>query len=778
MTTERFTPQYQGKSPDPVEGTEVQMKGPEEIGLEVDEKSWKKLIMPIGFGLMLVLMGATVFMGVRQMPPQYMMMPFMMMLMLAGGMSAYSANGGKSDEEMDATRAEYLRYLGELRVRVAKSARQQMRYWTFHAPNPLDLTGLINKGWRQWSRQKPSQETQSDLFLAVRVGTGDAPAEDKLLRPVEGGEDPSNPQLGGPSVAPAPYLEPVMRMWMVKFLRTHGLVHNCPKLVPMCRYPTVSIGGDPENAKALLRAMVMQLTYFHGPDALEIRVRTKSLAPEWDWLKHLPHVQHRTEKSKSGAMRLFYTSDDQLQDLTTRGSHTPDNFPAGPYTLILNLDGDTSFPIDGKAGVTYMTLCPELPTGLLGGVPATYQLKVSETGELKDASRVISKDRKPGWQPLGQADTQVTVGDARVYARRLSRWSTTGDHLPATVRAKKKKLDTSWLGLMGVKTLEELGPQHWKEVPDDSPERLRIPIGHDYDTGEVMYLDIKESAEQGMGPHGVVIGTTGSGKTEFIRTLLNGVIAKTHPNQVNIVVVDFKGGTGTSDLADVPHTAAIITDLPDSDDMVGRFADVLGGEVQLRKQMLDYARQLTGQAVGDYRIYEKLRQAGHDLPPMPTLFVVVDEFATLINDHPDFMEEFVLVGRQGRALRIHLLFATQEGATGQAVSFLSKIEANIGYWVALRTGTIGDSKAVIGTPEAYYINQEENGVGYIKVGPGDPRQFRTAYTGDEYDPTKPDLSESQIPEPEPTDTKQPTSTWTPVVGHFTPQTATERIDAA
>ncbi|TEA09167.1 type VII secretion protein EccCa [Mycobacteroides salmoniphilum] len=773
MTTERFTPNYQDHGPEPVGDNEIQMEGPEEIGLEVEEKNYRRLIMPLAAILILVLFGATIFMGVRGFSPQMMMMPLMMMFMVMGGAGVANAATGKSDAQMDGTRAEYLRYLsGGLRTRVAKSARQQMRYWTYHGPNPNDLSALINKGARQWSRQKPAQENPSDLFMTARVGTGNAPAEDKLLRPVTGaGTDPTNPQLAGPSIAPSSYLEPVMMMWMIKFIRTHSLISNCPKLISLSRYPTISLGGDPENAKSVLRAAIMQLAYFQGPDALEIRVKTKKLDPEWAWLKWLPHTQHRTEKSKSGPLRLFYPDDDALNDITTRGAHMPDNLPAGPYILVLNLDGTTGYPMDGKAGVTYLTLCPPQPNGRLGGVSSQYHLRVDEKGALEDNLRIKTKDRKPGWKTLGQADT-VTVKEAETFARRLSRWSITGEHLKTAARPQAKKVDSGWLALVGAKTLQDVAPHTWQEIPDNSQERLKIPFGHRYDTGEVIYLDIKEAGEFGMGPHGLCIGMSGSGKTETIRTLLLSLIARTHPNQVNIVVVDFKGGAGVQDMADVPHMAAIITDLPDSNDMVARFADAMSGELQRRKQILTDAFKLTGQAVGDFAVYEKLRQAGHPLPPVPALFVVVDEFAALINEHPEFMDQFVHIGRQGRSNRVHLLLASQEAANGEAVRFLTKIDANIGYRMALHTASIGESKAVIGTPEAYFINKDETGVGYIKIGSDDPIQFRSTYTGvldaidDNPPPTVEDTTSDQA-------TKAPL--WTPTVGLFTPQSATTRI---
>src|SRR5690606_12315119 len=152
--------------------------------------------------------------------------------------------GGKRVPEINADRKEYLRYLSGLRTRVTSSAAAQVTFFNYHARHPEDLVALVGTH-RQWSRP-----VNADFYGAVRIGLGSEPAVDRLLKPSVGTD------LVGPQAAPQPHLEPVSHMWVMKFLRTHGLVHDCPKLVQLRTFPTVAIAGDEAGAAGLPRALI------------------------------------------------------------------------------------------------------------------------------------------------------------------------------------------------------------------------------------------------------------------------------------------------------------------------------------------------------------------------------------------------------------------------------------------------------------------------------------------------------------------------------------------
>jgi len=708
MTTKKFTPTV-ARGPRLTPG-EISVTPPEDLGVDIPPSGVQKAL-PYVMGVCMVGMIAIMLVtGTRQLSPYMLMMPLMMIMMSMGMMAGGGGGGGKKVPEINADRKEYLRYLAGLRPRVTASAGAQLAFFGYHAPHPDDLLSIIGTP-RQWSRP-----ANADFYTATRIGIGDQPAVDRLMKPSAGGE------LAGPTAAPQPYLEPVSNMWVVKFLRTHGLIHDCPKLVQLRTFPTIAVGGDPAGAAGLLTAMICHLAVFHPPDLLQIRVLTEDFDdPVWSWVKWLPHVQHPTETDAAGPIRMIYTRSEGLSDLAARGPHTPDSTPGGPYVVVVDLTGGRAgFPPDGRAGVTVITL------GNHRG--SNYRIRVAEDG--------TADDRLPGqsFRQVTATTDRMSSAQASRVARKLAGWSITGTIVTNKTARVQKKVATEWHQLVGAKSVEEVTPTRWRMFTDTDRDRLRIPFGHEIKTGEVMYLDIKEGAEFGSGPHGMLIGTTGSGKSEFLRTLILSLVSMHHPDQVNLLLTDFKGGSTFLGMEKLPHTAAVVTNMAEEAELVSRMGEVLTGELDRRQSILRQAGMQVGAAgaLSGVAEYEKYRERGAELDPLPTLFVVVDEFAELLQSHPDFINLFDRICRVGRSLRVHLLLATQSLQTGGAR--IDKLEPNLTYRIALRTTSSHESKMVIGTPEAQYITNKESGVGFLRVGMEDPVKFSTLYTGGSYFP--------------------------------------------
>ncbi|MGV0837142.1 type VII secretion protein EccCa [Mycolicibacterium thermoresistibile] len=706
MTTRKFTPTIK-RGPRLTPG-EITVTPPEDLGVDIPPSGVQKALPWVMGGCMLGMIAIMVFTGIRNLSPYMLMMPLMMVMATVGFMAG-GGPGGKRVPEINADRKEYLRYLAGLRNRVTSSAAAQVTFFAYHAPHPDDLLSIVGTH-RQWSRQ-----TNADFYAAVRIGIGSEPAVDRLLKPSVGAE------LVGPQGAPQPHLEPVSHMWVTKFLRTHGLIHDCPKLVQLRTFPTIAIGGDREGAARLLTAMICHLAVFHPPDLLQIRVLTDNPEdPEWSWIKWLPHVQHQTDTDAAGPTRLVFTRPDGLSDLAARGPHTADSVPTGPYVVVVDLTGGKAgFPADGRAGVTVITL------GNHRG--SNYRIRVADDG--------TADDRLPGqsFRLVTSESDRMTPAQAGHVARKLAGWSITGTIIDKNVRVQKK-VATEWHQLVGAQSVEEVTPARWRMFADTDRDRLNIPFGHELKTGDIMSLDIKEGAEFGAGPHGMLIGTTGSGKSEFLRTLILSLAATHHPDQVNLLLTDFKGGSTFLGMEKLPHTAAVVTNMEEEAELVSRMGEVLTGELDRRQSILRQAGIQVGAAgaLSGVAEYEKHRERGADLPPLPTLFVVVDEFAELLQNHPDFINLFDRICRVGRSLRVHLLLATQSLNTGGVR--IDKLEPNLTYRIALRTTSSTESKAVIGTPEAQYITNKESGVGFLRVGMEDPVKFRCVYTGNPYEP--------------------------------------------
>ncbi|HEV8175539.1 MAG TPA: type VII secretion protein EccCb, partial [Actinoplanes sp.] len=230
-------------------------------------------------------------------------------------------------------------------------------------------------------------------------------------------------------------------------------------------------------------------------------------------------------------------------------------------------------------------------------------------------------------------------------------------------------------------------------------------------------LDLKESAQDGMGPHGLLIGATGSGKSELLRTLVLA-LATTHSSEtLNFVLVDFKGGATFSSLDRLPHTAAVNTNLADELPLVDRMVDAIDGELVRRQELLRKA--------GNYaslRDYEKARLGGAALPPLPSLLVICDEFSELLSAKPDFIDLFVQIGRLGRSLGVHLLLASQRLEEGR----LRGLDTHLSYRIGLRTFSALESRAVLGVPDAYELPRSP-GHGYLKFGTEPLVRFKAAY---------------------------------------------------
>jgi S-DNA-T family DNA segregation ATPase FtsK/SpoIIIE len=250
---------------------------------------------------------------------------------------------------------------------------------------------------------------------------------------------------------------------------------------------------------------------------------------------------------------------------------------------------------------------------------------------------------------------------------------------------------SDFAGLLGIEDLERFDPLRAWQVSDPR-SRLRVPLGLGEDGSPVM-IDLKEAALGGMGPHGLCIGATGSGKSELLRTLVLALAVTHPPDAVNFVLVDFKGGATFTGMADLPHVSALITNLSSDLALVDRMSDALVGEMTRRQELL---------RAGQYKNihdYQQARAAGVSLDPMPNLVIVVDEVAEMLTTKPELIDVFVQIGRIGRSLGLHLLLASQRLEEGRLRGF----DAFLSYRLCLKTFSQAESRTALGVPDAYFL---------------------------------------------------------------------------
>ncbi|MET8066914.1 FtsK/SpoIIIE domain-containing protein, partial [Micromonospora sp. NPDC005313] len=333
-------------------------------------------------------------------------------------------------------------------------------------------------------------------------------------------------------------------------------------------------------------------------------------------------------------------------------------------------------------------------------------------------------------EPSVEGEPQKDMGDATTFAiaKIAELWGTpqtspSDGGSPGIIEARDEALE-----LLGLKSYEELFAFDGAVTPLGS-DHLRVPIGFEL-SGQPVFLDLKESSQHGMGPHGLVIGATGSGKSELLRTVVAALVARHSPEDLNFVLVDFKGGATFASLDALPHTSAVITNLSDELPLVDRMRDALAGEMNRRQEVLRAA----GNYVSRYD-YEKARAAGEPLEPMPSLLIICDEFSELLAAKPDFIDLFVMIGRLGRSLGVHLLLASQRLEEGK----LRGLDTHLSYRIGLRTFSAVESRIVLGVPDAYELPSAP-GHGYLNTGSSARIRFRAGYV------SRPPLTEPVTPD--------------------------------
>ncbi len=499
------------------------------------------------------------------------------------------------------------------------------------------------------------------------------------------------------------------------------MVPGLPVQVALRRFAALAVtADDPGAARALARAVLAHAATFHSPRDLRIVVCTRDVeAQDWAWVKWLPHAHHPEELDHVGPVRMLHGVLGVLEDwlgseLTRRTRFNRNAEPDAdlPHLLVV-LDGgavtggEALLDPNGMQGVTVLDL-----DGRAAHLTDAHGVRL---GIADGTLSVIAGETR---EELGAADG-LSTAEAEALAMQLAHYrvdaaATTADaeDLTTAVNTLPALLNVPDPGHLDLDAL-------WRPRP--IRDRLAVPIGVSADGG-LLELDIKESALNGMGPHGLLVGATGSGKSELLRTLVLGMAATHGPDQLNFVLVDFKGGATFAGMAELPHVAAVITNLEDDLTLVDRMREALSGEMNRRQEVLRDAGNLVS-----VRDYERARQRGAALPPLPSLFIVVDEFSELLAQKPDFADLFVQIGRLGRSLGLHLLLASQRLDEGR----LRGLEAHLSYRIGLRTFSESESRTAIGVTDAHHLPTAP-GHGYLKTDTATLKRFRAAYVSGPY----------------------------------------------
>src|SRR5215207_5574773 len=446
-------------------------------------------------------------------------------------------------------------------------------------------------------------------------------------------------------------------------VRRTAWLPGAPVVVPLRQLRVLALTGPPERTRALARSLARELAAFHAPDDLRLAVvHAPAVRGAWAWTSRLPH---------------------------TRG-------PAGPGRhLVAVLDMTEPGAEATAAGLLQRSAAADVTVIWLAATIAGEPSELSMRARLDDQGLATLLETTPGGRRVGgiRADAAEPAG-CEALARHL-----------APLRLERPPASAPRAG--PVRLLDLL------QLVDAQP--LRVPVGVTA-SGDPLVLDLKEAADGGIGPHGLVVGATGSGKSELLRTTVAGLAATHPPDQLAFVLVDFKGGAAFADLAPLPQVAGMITNLQDDLSMVDRALAALQGELARRQRLLHLAGNLP-----DLRAYTARRATDLRLEPLPWLLVVVDEFGELLAARPEFLDLFAAIGRVGRSLGMHLLLASQRLDEGR----LRGLDSHLRYRICLRTFSAAESSAVLGVPDAYHLPPAP-GAALLKVDAAAPAAFTAA----------------------------------------------------
>ena len=602
-------------------------------------------------------------------------------------------------------RREYLSYLTETRESVRKVAKKQRAYYNWVYPSPDALVTLAANGSRLWSREGNTYD-----LLTFRYGSGTQPLGLIFERP---------------PIDPMTEMDVVCLSAMDRFIGVHDHTDNVGKFLYLGDFSHIEVVGDGESAYDEIRAIMMHLACFIDPSKLKIAVLCSAdRLGDWEWVKWMPQARSSIVRDAVGPGRMISTDPRELAemigpDVAMRGAYRPgDDMPEWPH-LLLVLDG-AEFPPNspfgsavGVRGVTIMSRAREW-TPMKSHTALRLVIHPNPDHKGADVVDVVTMDSLP---EQAFAD-RLTAVQAEAVARRMTPFATQQNleeaETPVGRSDEARQMDL--MELVGIGDIRDFDPEkQWRRR--EGRERLAAPFAVTPE-GRPVVLDIKESAQQGMGPHGLLIGATGSGKSEVLRTLVLALALTHSPEQLNLVLVDFKGGATFAGMSDLPHVSAMLSNLESELSLVDRMQDALQGEMVRRQEVLRQAGNYAN--VSDY---EADRLAGkHEFPPLPALFIVLDEFTEMLMAKPEFGEVFIMIGRLGRSLSVHLLLASQKMDLGKARG----LESHLSYRIALKTFTENDSREVLGIPDAAKLPPLP-GSGFLKAGGDGLVRFRASY---------------------------------------------------
>ncbi|MEV5411200.1 FtsK/SpoIIIE domain-containing protein [Thermopolyspora sp. NPDC052614] len=575
--------------------------------------------------------------------------------------------------------ADYRRRRAALEIEVREAAAEERRVRGIAGPDPATVAlTACGPGGRLWERRRGDLD-----HLLLRLGTVDQPSVKEI-------DDPARDE-------------------------NHRVVRwNIPEVPIGVEIPedgVLGVAGGRAQVQALARWLVVQAAALHSPRDVRVVVLTEpSRADDWQWVRWLPHLR----ATAPGGPVLAVGNDPEsvanrvnelVAQVEARARALGSSMGKAMFT-----DPDVLVIMDGARRLRDVPGMVQILTD--GPRVRVFSICLDEMERLlpEECGVVVLAERH--WLTLRRTGAPDITG---IRADLVDpAWCEQVARALAPIRDVSPEHDTGLPRQVRLLELIDLEPPR----PETLLRRWRRPgttsfaIGTGYEG--TLVLDLVRD-----GPHGLVAGTTGSGKSELLQTFVASLAAANRPDEMTFVLVDYKGGSAFRECAELPHTLGMVTDLDSH--LVKRALESLAAELRRREHVL------ADTAAKDLPDYQAKRTMDPSLPPLPRLILVIDEFATLVREVPDFVPGLISIAQRGRSLGIHLVLATQRPAG----AVTNDIRANTNLRIALRVTDSAESTDIIDSSEAVHISPTTPGRALVRLGPRSAMPFQSAWVGAE-----------------------------------------------
>ena len=600
--------------------------------------------------------------------------------------SKYTDKEKKQYEEK--RQSKYREYLEKKRKEIRKEKNSEEKYLNNSYPDISKLLEYMKNKEKLWGKRKTDED-----FLNIRVGSGKRPLLAEIQYP--------NQSFS--------LEEDELEQEMYDLAEEKVFIDNIPILLQLTENYISSIVGNEELKMQIFIHILTQITFWHSYDEVKlIFLLDDTLLKKFDFIRYLPHVWD-DEKSfrfiatdaSTGYLVGEYLNR-QIEDDLGKTRNLDKILKSRPYYIVFawNKRIFDSLEVlhviqneDKNMGVSILTFFDEIPQ-------TTHELIMLKENQHNKITYLKNPDDSVQFFDLDPFD-QNKIYD--MFGKISS--ITLKNYEKAFVIPKM----LPFLEMFRVGKVEHLNPtKRWRE--NNPSKSLAVPVGVATD-GSLFMLDLHEKYQ---GPHGLVAGMTGSGKSEFLITYILSLAINFHPDEVAFVLIDYKGGGLAGAFEDIekgihlPHLVGTITNLDGA--AIQRSLMSIESELKRRQRLFNEAKSTTDEGTMDIYTYQTLYRRGKIKEPLPHLFIISDEFAELKSQEPEFMDQLISAARIGRSLGVHLILATQKPAG--VVN--DQINSNSKFRVCLKVQTRSDSDEMLRRPEAAEI--KDTGRFYLQVG--------------------------------------------------------------